>query len=400
MGWSLDLYTSFGKYLRSALKSLLLSSLLLIICVVRPQADLPTSVEIKSKSRDLTKVQEELNRKRQEQEQLKIEASQLSKSLQDGETKMKGVEETLMHTKQKHIEIETDLAQSKNKRDWISKTIRDTQAGIRGAFGVHMVTASLNGPSSPTAVYSRALYKSGLNNLGTMRHSKDVADQSYEDLTATYEVIQREYENQREALDQLKTGMANKERLLQKKMTRHQILTSELKDLEQTAEELASLIDVLRSQAKQEQAAEKKARQEKIKTGASPIVRNSLPWPLVGKLTKRFGRQKHPELGTLYISNGIEIESQQTSVRAVADGEVLYAGNFMSYGPMTVVEHKGDWYSVYGQLSKWVVEKGQVVKKGDVVGEPGALANGKAGAYFELRFYGKPVDPLPWLSDN
>ena len=89
-----------------------------------------------------------------------------------------------------------------------------------------------------------------------------------------------------------------------------------------------------------------------------------------------------------------------SDIHVVADGQVLYAGNFMSYGPMTVVEHPGDWYSVYGQLSRWNVEKGQMLKKGEVVGQTGISIEGRPEAYFELRFYGKPVDPLPWLGEN
>ena len=116
------------------------------------------------------------------------------------------------------------------------------------------------------------------------------------------------------------------------------------------------------------------------------------------EITTKYGRQTHPTLGTPFISNGITLRIPETQeVQAVADGQILYAGQFMSYGSMVVLEHSGDWYSVYGRLSKWGGEKGQLIKKGEVVGWTGAAQGGGAEAYFELRFYGKPVDPLPWL---
>jgi septal ring factor EnvC (AmiA/AmiB activator) len=118
----------------------------------------------------------------------------------------------------------------------------------------------------------------------------------------------------------------------------------------------------------------------------------------LGKIQTKFGRQDNPKTGTTYISNGILIVSDDDLVRAVADGKVLYAGQFMSYGSMTVMEHLGDWYSVYGHLAKWDVEKGQELKKGDPIGQARLSTNGKKETYFELRFYGKPTDPLPWLS--
>ena len=124
----------------------------------------------------------------------------------------------------------------------------------------------------------------------------------------------------------------------------------------------------------------------------------SLPWPIAGKVVTRFGRQQHPTLGTTFVSNGVVIASAEPSpVCAVANGKVLYAGEFMSYGNMIVLEHPGDWYTVYGQLLKWDVEKGQVVTKGDAVGTSRPRAGGGSEAYFELRFYGKSTDPLPWM---
>ena len=49
-----------------------------------------------------------------------------------------------------------------------------------------------------------------------------------------------------------------------------QVLEDETRDLQKTAEELASLIDLLRTQAKQEQVAEKRARAERIASGPAP----------------------------------------------------------------------------------------------------------------------------------
>ena len=133
--------------------------------------------------------------------------------------------------------------------------------------------------------------------------------------------------------------------------------------------------------------------------GSSPILAHSLPWPSPGKVSTRFGRQTDPKLGSTLISNGVIITaSDRARVTAVADGKVLYAGNFMGYGNMVVIEHPGDWYSVYGHLSDWSVEKGQEIKKGAPVGRTRPRIGGQYECYFELRFYGKPVDPTPWLA--
>lgn len=361
----------------------------------------PSKTEIRSKSRDLSRVQEELQQKKQEQERLKKEAGEISKSLEVGESKIQGIETSLLHIKEKNVEVEETLAQSKNHRDEISKRITDTHTAVRRAFGNHYVFAGLTDPIFPSAVLTRVLYRQNLNKINNLSRQKDEAEQSFNDLTSTYQVLQKQVQNQQQTLHQIRLGLASQELLLKKKLTRKQAVEEEVKDLNKTAEELASLIDLLRSKAKEEAVQQKKERQEKISTGRSPILRHSLPWPVSGAVVEKFGRRQHPEATSRYISNGLTLQpAQKSAVAVVSDGTVLYAGNFMSYGPMVLVEHSGDWYTVYGQLSAWSVEKGQSLKQGDSVGESGYADSGKSAVYFELRFYGKPVDPLLWLRES
>jgi len=133
-------------------------------------------------------------------------------------------------------------------------------------------------------------------------------------------------------------------------------------------------------------------------SGHSPIPYHSLIWPVKGTIIEKFGRQKHPELGTPYISNGILMKVRNKApIHLVADGHVLFAGAFMRNGLMVLVEHPGDWYTVYGRMSRIDVEKGQEVKNGFVLGLAGIDEKGKGEVYFEIRFYKNPTDPLPWL---
>jgi septal ring factor EnvC (AmiA/AmiB activator) len=50
-----------------------------------------------------------------------------------------------------------------------------------------------------------------------------------------------------------------------------------------------------------------------------------------------------------------------------------------------------------GRDGKWIVEKGQAIAAGQEIGAAGIRGDGKGETYFELRFYGKPADPMPWL---
>ena len=133
---------------------------------------------------------------------------------------------------------------------------------------------------------------------------------------------------------------------------------------------------------------------------AVPIsaFRGSLPWPLPGRIRSGFGRHKHPRFDTYTIQNGIEIEAAaDTPARAVHDGTVAFADRFKGYGLMVVLDHGGKHHSLYAHLAETSVQVGQRIAEGDVLGTVGASSVEGPGLYFEMRFQGRPEDPLEWL---
>jgi hypothetical protein len=83
---------------------------------------------------------------------------------------------------------------------------------------------------------------------------------------------------------------------------------------------------------------------------------------------------------------------------AVDDGVVVYAEWGGGYGNLVVVEHEGDWLSYYGHLSEIVVEDGQEVSQGDLLGGAGSTGYSTGPhIHFELRYQGRPVDPHLYL---
>ncbi len=375
-------------------------SLLLVCCVVVP-AWSQDPKEITHKSRDLEKVKAELNQKKEESERLKKEAQELNQAVIDSESKIKNVETSLLYTKQKNWEVDQQVATTKNLHDKLANTVVQDRANFQSSVKTYYVAWALTSPDTDAAVLKRQILHGQARQLRSKLGEKEVAHRNLQNLVDTQQVIRGEVRKQEGKLNSIKAGVQDKERLINKKKTRQEMLEAEMKELQQTAEELASLIDVLRTKAKDEAESQKEARRQKQLTGQSPILAHSLPWPFPGKVTTRFGRQLNPKSGTMFVSNGVVIVADESQpVLAVADGKVLYAGEFMSYGPMAVVEHPGDWYTVYGQMSSWNVEKGQDVKKGEKVGSTRPRAGGGYESYFELRFYGKSTDPIPWLAKS
>jgi septal ring factor EnvC (AmiA/AmiB activator) len=128
--------------------------------------------------------------------------------------------------------------------------------------------------------------------------------------------------------------------------------------------------------------------------------RSRLPWPLDGQVLTRFGMQRHPQFGTMVFRRGIEIAAREgESVQAVESGQVAYADWYKGYGKLLIVDHGGGFYTLYGNLSRLNLNKGEQVVKGQVIGlagETGSLKGAKL--YFEIRRNGEAQDPLVWLA--
>jgi lipoprotein NlpD len=96
---------------------------------------------------------------------------------------------------------------------------------------------------------------------------------------------------------------------------------------------------------------------------------------------------------------GIDIGNNEgTPVRAAADGVVVYSGSgLVGYGELVIVKHDDNWLSAYGHNRARMVNEGQVVKAGQQIAEMGHTGAARDMLHFEIRYNGKPVDPLAYL---
>jgi septal ring factor EnvC (AmiA/AmiB activator) len=140
---------------------------------------------------------------------------------------------------------------------------------------------------------------------------------------------------------------------------------------------------------------------EKVSTGSNYLENNrgKLSWPCHGNVITNFGKVIHPKYNTTTKNNGIDISTKYgDNVYAVAPGKVVYADRFMGYGNLVLVDHLDGYYSLYGHLSEMLVNTGDEIPAGRIigrVGESGSLSGPML--HFELRKDGKPVDPLAYL---
>lgn len=175
---------------------------------------------------------------------------------------------------------------------------------------------------------------------------------------------------------------------------------------QQNARQLAQLLDAqqgqlayLKSNEKSLQAtlsqlkAKAKARRQ---AQQSPVAASGkLPWPVQGKLVQRFGAHTGGES----TASGLLIDAPNgMPVRAIDDGQVIYADWLKGYGWVIVLDHGNGLMSLYGHNQSLLKSPGDVVKSGDhlaLVGQSGGRE--RSGLYFEIRQKGSAVDPLRWL---
>lgn len=127
----------------------------------------------------------------------------------------------------------------------------------------------------------------------------------------------------------------------------------------------------------------------------------ALDWPVDGSIMYSFGRAINPN-NTSIRWNGIGIEAALgTSVKAIADGEIMVAEPIGTYGTTVIIQHGGGDYSVYGSLQRAGVAKGVKVKKGQIIGTVGQADPDLAPhLHFEIRPKGRATDPLTWLQQR
>jgi len=116
-------------------------------------------------------------------------------------------------------------------------------------------------------------------------------------------------------------------------------------------------------------------------------------WPADGKLIGNFGAAG---------GKGIDIVGQRNApVVAVAPGKVVYSGSGLrGYGQLLIVKHSGEYLSAYAHNDSILVKEGDMVTAGQRIALMGDSDADRVMLHFEIRRYGKPLDPLKYLPER
>ena len=182
------------------------------------------------------------------------------------------------------------------------------------------------------------------------------------------------YQEQKKAVDALRTELAGNEQQIQR-------LQQDEKELLRLIEKLGEILDEL-------------LEEEKTVTSFREL-RGHLKLPVDADVIVRFGSRR--QIGNLRW-NGIIIGGKLGSdIHAVYTGRVVYADWMRGFGLLLIIDHGDSYLSLYGHNESLLVEEGDWVVTGQTVATMGKSGgSSKPGLYFEIRYRGRPQNPLHW----
>ncbi len=135
----------------------------------------------------------------------------------------------------------------------------------------------------------------------------------------------------------------------------------------------------------------KKTSKNIAKTISKPIKHN-WNWPTKGAVIRTYSTRSGG-------NKGIDIAGKiGQPVLAASSGKVVYSGNGLaSYGNLIIIKHSEQFISAYAHNKKLFVKEGGEVKRGEKIAELGKTGTSEAKLHFEIRYKGKPVDPIKYL---
>jgi len=124
--------------------------------------------------------------------------------------------------------------------------------------------------------------------------------------------------------------------------------------------------------------------------------------PASGYFTSGFGVRTSPYGDRVKMHEGLDIANRLgTLIRSPADGEVTFAEPKAGYGNTMIINHGYGIETWYGHLKKFLVPRGEKVKRGTKIALLGNSGRSTGPhVHYEVRVHGYPVDPRSYIFED
>jgi murein hydrolase activator len=351
--------------------------------------------EFKKIQKEITTHQKKLEHVQKKESSVLSDIENTNKQLRDTEATLRKYKNSLANTESKITQVESEITVNRSnlekEREWLKRKLRALQ---RHGQDADTITLLLNADDlvqlSKTTKYLH--YIAAHEHKLLLNYSQNI--EALNKKERQFVVLKTELIRNREKVK------AEEESLEQQKKTKQALLASVKREeasykrmLRELKEASDKLLDIIRESEKTEQAEKQPAGK-----GLSKL-KGKLPWPVEGKVVMQYGSQKDPQFNTPIFRSGTFIQSSPESVaKAIHSGKVVFAEWFKGYGQLVILNHGDGYHTLYGSLSEIFTHVGDIIKDKQIIGRVGNSGIVQSpGVYFELRYKGKPLDPLQWL---
>ena len=133
-----------------------------------------------------------------------------------------------------------------------------------------------------------------------------------------------------------------------------------------------------------------------LKSAQNPLWKGAWVRPVNGPVVSPFGRRSIINGAERSPHSGVDLKAAEgVPVKAANNGAVVLADDCFFGGVSVIIDHGGGIHSMYFHLSTSLVNTGQMVKKGDVIGLSGS--SGRVTGphlHFGVRLDGARINPL------
>lgn len=388
----------------------------------------------KEAERKLQTIKKELKSVASERREIESKRGSATRELRQADEQVAASSRQLRKNERELVASQTELDAVQTRRDALHENLdtrRDELARLlRAAYAQGDATAlklllaqDRVADANRLLTYHRYLQRDRTARIATLTSELAEVDALEKQIVVQRTELDVTRQRQRNQLAQLEKDRSSRKTLLAELDQRFQDKRSREKALGRDAAGLEQVLKKLRAAAVRAESArraavakaEKKAREAReaanrdgqpaavppaatvptaVAAVAGPQV-GGAGWPLTGNLIAGYGAN----LPDGSASRGLLIgASAGTSIRAVADGTVVYAEWMSGFGLILIIDHGNGYMSLYAHNDAVLHDAGDTVSRGDPVATVGTSGgHGRPALYFELRRNGDPVNPSTWL---
>ena len=373
-------------------------------------------------------IQSNIDNQSQELNKLRQEIEEIENRIKSRKNEAENIEDILQELNSK-INLTEKLIRSLNKEEYVlSSKILKANDDIKENRG-ELYTLRENLTQQAQYLYKNGRTKQiedllttkNLNSYYYKRKYLDVITQYQQEISTKIDTIIQNLEIQKDELNQnlfLKKKIRNEneteninlaeDKKLRKKYLKKikkdtKSLTHKLDEQQLLIEKVEKLIQILisdKEKAKQRENELVKRRKNKSQLGNQYFssMKGKLDWPVSGKIISKFGPNYNEQTKTWSENPGIDISAKSgTKIYPVMDGLITTITFLRGYGNIIIIDHGGDYYSVYGNLKNIAVSENEYVDESMKLAVIAEQIESDSSLHFEVWGNSKQLNPEDWL---